>query len=80
MPGVQVWFSREELENLEKAAELRGEPLNRVIREAVKASLGGKPETFQLKTRALAGVQLAMLGILWITGLMIAGWGTLSQA
>lgn len=77
MPGIQVWFNEEELAELEKAAELRGEPLNRVIREACMLSARGHPETFRLKTRALQGVNLAMLGILWITGLMIAGWGSL---
>jgi hypothetical protein len=75
VPGIQVYFSRDELDELEKAAQQRGEPLNRVIREAVRLSLQGKPEIFHVKTRALEGVNLAMLGILWVTGLMVAGWG-----
>lgn len=77
MPGIQVWFSQEELHELEKTAELRGEPLNRVIREAVTLSLRGKPDAFQVKTRALASLNIAMLGVLWVTGLMITGWGAL---
>lgn len=79
MPRQTFHFTDEEWALLEAETQKRGAQsnMNQIVREAVVASLKGNPELVRIKTRALQTVNLAMVGILWVTGLMIAGWGSL---
>lgn len=73
MPGIQVYFSPEELGELQRQAKLRNEPLNRVIREACIAGARGEGARFQAKTRALVNLNTAVLIVFWLLALLTSG-------